>query len=88
MRASTAESPTKNAHPSDFLHATDHASHAAARRRVAPVLRTENQRSRLHRTSSKCPVSCTAPRRHPHPARRIHRTSRARAPRRDPKDLP
>ncbi|PTO45816.1 hypothetical protein DBB31_26595 [Burkholderia multivorans] len=88
MRANTAECPTNNAHPSDFLHATDHSSHTAARRRVAPVLRTENQRSRLHRTSSKCPVSCTAPRRDPHPARRIHRTSRARAPRRDPKDLP
>ncbi|PRF42636.1 hypothetical protein C6T58_02555 [Burkholderia multivorans] len=88
MRASTAEFPTNNAHSSDFLHATDRSSHTAARRRVARVLRAENRWSRLHRASSKCPVSRTASRRHPHPARRIHRTSRARAPRRDPKDLP
>ncbi|AYZ00199.1 hypothetical protein EGY19_22580 [Burkholderia multivorans] len=88
MRVSAAEFTTKNAHPSDFVHATDRSWHTAARRRAAPVLRAKNQRSRLHRTSSKCPVSRTAPRRHPHPARRTHRTSRARAPRRDPKDLP
>ncbi|PRE15304.1 hypothetical protein C6P92_15300 [Burkholderia multivorans] len=73
-----------NPNRSDFPHATERSSHRAACRRVAPVLRTENRRSRLRRTSSKSLFR--APRRHP--ARRIHRTSRACAPRRDPKDLP
>ncbi|PRH15557.1 hypothetical protein C6T56_23520 [Burkholderia multivorans] len=84
MRLSPDQVRITNVNQSDFPHATERSSHRAPRGRVAPVLRTENRRSRLHRTSSKSLFR--APCRHP--ARRIHRTSRACAPRREPKDLP